>query len=217
MKHGNIDEIVRLAELIEEEMPLDEGAKALLSHIADCRECYEKYLSAAAFASLTDETGYIALSDIYGAQLSESLAEAEAETVVSKAKRLAAELLVSVHRAGEAFTAFIKQIERAGELLRFEAPLAVGTRGAAGENASPTVKLEDSENEKTFVAVDPAAHTLLLQLDARDFAGERVTACLLFRNGERREVALERVGFLLKGVVCDVPEEDFELMIECGE
>lgn len=60
-------------------------------------------------------------------------------------------------------------------------------------------RLEDIENEKTFILFDPALGSMYVQLDIRDLTSDAISVYLNFPNKKKKEIPLTRDGYILRG------------------
>ena len=64
MKHLTDDEIYRLAELTEECEPYNDVEMEQMEHLKTCTECFDKFCVTLALLEVTNESGYMVLSEI---------------------------------------------------------------------------------------------------------------------------------------------------------
>lgn len=207
MNHINFDMLYRLAECVENEQPFNDAETDAMRHIADCKECYGKFCSLLAIISVTSNSGYVTLSEIF-------TEKDTAKQMENISNRVMAVISIAIQKVKESVSVMMEQVEQIKDGFIFEAPLAVATRDATGHEGSKLRKLEDVENERNFITVDPISKVLLVQIDARDLEGCKAIAYITLDSGDRIDIPLSRVGSVFRGKIANIPEERFDLYIE---
>ena len=240
LDHIDFDMLYRLAECVEEEHPFDDAETAAMEHIADCKECYKKFCSLAALMSVTSNSGYMVLSEMFAEREArregerekreeiglekEARREAEggdkrstASQIEGRSSRVMAVISIAIQKIKETFSVRMEQVGQEEGSILFEAPLAIAAMDVSGdalvEEEEAVKKLEDIENERNFVAVDPAEKVLLVQVDAREL-GDHTAAYLILENGSRIDIPFVKTGAVLKGKIENIPEGEFKLYLE---
>ena len=205
MKHIDFNNLYHLATLTIDDAPLDELQIEQMNHIADCKDCYDEFCSIMAILEVTNETGMIAVRKI----LSDKLNSFE-DSVVQK---VLAVISVRAKVIKEQISVIMEQLQSNINGLCFEAPLAMATRNVEPDTPPKISKLEDIENEKTFILFDPARGSMYVQLDIRDLTSDTISVHLEFPNKKKREIPLTRDGYILKGELNNITDTDFEIII----
>jgi len=206
MNHLNDDELLRLAEVTEELLSYDEVELRLMEHLKFCEDCYKKFCTTLALVEVTSESGYMILSDMYGIT--------DTENVVQEINdRALAVIGVFRRQMEDGVRIFLEQIQQTGSAFCFAPVLAAGTRGSA-EDESDICKLEDLDDEKTFLFFDSASNEILLQINTKSLEESEIRAFIVSESGEKTEILLEKKGKLRKGVVKNPPKDDFKIEIE---
>ena len=144
--------------------------------------------------SVTSNSGYMVLSEMFAEREArregerekreeiglekEARREAEggdkrstASQIEGRVSRGMAVISIAIQKVKEAVSVRMEQVGQEEGSILFEAPLAIAARDVSGdalvEEEEAVKKLEDIENERNFVAVDPAEKVLLVQVDAR--------------------------------------------------
>ena len=189
MKHIDFNNLYHLATLTIDDAPLDELQIEQMNHIADCKDCYDDFCGIMAILEVTNESGMIAVRKI----LSDKLNSSE-DSVVQK---VLAVISVRAKVIKEQISVIMEQLQSNINGLCFEAPLAMATRNVEPDTPPKISKLEDIENEKTFILFDPARGSMYVQLDIRDLTSDTISVHLEFPNKKKREIPLTRDGYIL--------------------
>lgn len=202
MTHLSYDELFKLANTAAGDEGFDDDQIQQLEHLKTCKECYE------VFCLLSTLADVVGVADGYSA---EAAAEVQESVSVLKAKVLATISFVK-KSAAEMAGAVMEQIDQAAASLQFGPALTVATRGgSAGESSA--IRLEEYEDEKTYLVYQPENKELRVQINTRNLDGT-VHVYLTFENSERVEVPLTQKGKLLQGSMSDIPEGNFSISIE---
>lgn len=206
MKHIDFEMLYHLAECAGKEQSFNDVEEDAMRHIADCRDCYEKFCSLAAIMSVTGNDGYAVLSNIFverGIGLQDEKISNQVMAVIS----------ITIHRVKESVSIIMEQAEPIKQGFVFEAPFAVAARDVSDHADTGLGKLEDIENERTFITVDPVSQELLVQIDADGLESSEPIAYIVLENGDRTEMILSRAGAVFRGKMNNVPEERFALYL----
>ena len=206
MNHLSDDQLYCLAAETEEMQSYQEEELLCMEHLKTCQECYEKYCAMSALLEITGESGSMVLSAILGQSK-------DKEAAVSLTKEVLAVVRVVRDRLQNTAHAIMEQIEQAGSTFQFAPSLAMAARGN-GEVKSSIWKMEDLENEKTFIVFDAEKNELMVQLNLKNDEAENILVYLSFENAETREVILTRRGNIVKGILSNIPETSFQIHIE---
>lgn len=206
MTHLTDEQLYNLADLTVEMQPYSEEELTQMEHLKTCESCYDKFCAALAILEVTSESGYAVLSEIYGK---------ERENVEENCldERILAVLKVIRDNLKNQVTAVIEQISWNGSRFQFEPQLAYATR-SIGEEAQSIYKVEDVEDEKTFVVFDSAKNELLVQINTRELINKDIKIVLEFKDGQNISVPLTKKGNLVKGSIAGIPDMNFEIRVE---
>lgn len=206
MIHLSEDSIMKLAEATEEQLIYTKEQIEMMNHLKTCETCFEKFCSAMVLQEVFSDAGYAFLSDIYDMSYAKSLTN----KVVNKTLAVVNLIRNGVHND---LSMILEQVRREGDAFRFSPALAMSTRGAS-TSKNRVYKVEDVNNEKTFIAADAASNELLLQINTKGLDEAKIQAFLETESGERVEIKLEQVGKNYKGMVKNLPEGELQLIIE---
>ncbi|MDO5138263.1 MAG: hypothetical protein Q4D71_07340 [Oscillospiraceae bacterium] len=206
MKHLSDDEIMILAEVTEEQLVYSAEQLSMMEHLKTCRSCYEKFCCALTLMEVTGDKGYPLLSEIYGTEPEKSL-------VPETGKKILAVVSFVNTRIHEGIGEIVEQVIHAGDLFTFRPSVAMATRGIA-TSKTKIYKIEDINDDKTFIAVNPDRNELLLQVNSKGFDHSNIKAFLKTDSGERTEIHLDVRGKIYKGMLRNLPEGRYEIIIE---
>ena len=204
MMHLTIDEIFELASKFstEEIMNVEEIEK--LQHIKECKECYEKLGIAVALCDATMPKGLSLVAELR--QHTESTFEEITENIsVIKVVR---------QKINDIKTAVMEQLDVKRAILYFEPAIAVATRGDETNVISSMVKLEELDDEKTFIAFDAKRNELYIQVNVKNLQSNKIGVYLLCENKKIIEVPVILERGLIKGRVNNIPDGDFKIYID---
>lgn len=205
MIHVSEDSIMKLAEATEEQLIYTKEQVEMMNHLKTCETCFERFCSALALQEVFSDAGYAYLSDLYNMSYAKSLTN----KVVKRTLAVVNLIRNEVHND---LSMILEQVRREGDAFRFSPALAMSTRGVTASK-SRVYKVEDVNNEKTFIAVDSASNELLVQINTKELDGAKIQVFLETESGERAEIKLEQVGKNYKGIVRDLPEGKLQLII----
>lgn len=206
MMHLSDEEIMRLAEITEEHLNYSEHELKMMNHLKTCLSCYEKFCSSLALLEVTSDSGYVVLSEIYGMEDARKL-------VVRAENKILAVVNLVRNKLLENIDVILEQVERTGDAFRFQPSVAMATRGLIDSDKS-VYKVEDVNDDKTFIMLDPRSNELLVQINTKEFENTRIRAFLRLESGETIEINMELKGKIYKGLVNDLPSEKFQIIIE---
>lgn len=211
MMHVSDDDIYRLAELTDDMQPYDSDELKMVDHIKACGACNDKFCSMLAMVEVTSEYGLIMLSEMYGFSTDDAF--------VSEAVREKVLAVVNVirKRVNDSLTAVMEQANQIGARFQFVPSFAGATRGMNTPDTS-IYKIEDAEDEKTFVVYDPAKNELMVQINVKKTEVKMLKVYVEFSDSKTLPMPMERKGNLFRGILTDIPETDFKVhMEECEE
>lgn len=195
MMHLTEDQIYHLVEAIGNHETLTAEEEQQMEHIRSCKECMESYCIMAVLAEATRVDCDLVLNPVYS----------EEETAESARKLLAA-IRVTCERIQD-------QIQNQADAFLFEPVLATAVRGAA-KSRNTVLRMEDLDDENTYVVYDAENHKLMLQLEAEGKNAADFKVYLKFADKTTMELSLQESGSCLKGTLTDIPSESFEIYIE---
>lgn len=205
MKHIDFDDLYHIAELVIEDSPMTDNQFEQMHHISECQKCYEEFCSIITILEVTNETGMIAVRDI----LSDRIITTEKSTV----QKVLAIISVKEKKIKEKVHIVMEQLQNDVCSLCFEAPLATTLRNVESDTSSRISKLEDIENERTFILFDTETKNLYIQIDLRNLDSDSLSAYLVMSDGSKRIIPLSQDGDLFKSKIEGVTDVDFKLVI----
>jgi hypothetical protein len=220
MNHIGYEQLYHLAELTVEDEPFSEDEVEEMRHIGDCKECYSKFCALVSLMDVTSESGYLILRDMYGYKETNDSTEYAKDTddsTVYTSENVWAIIEVAFQKAKDsAASMWMKQIGKIRSGLRFENPLAVAVRGDLNAGSTSVQKLEEIENEYTFIAYDPVSHELLIQIDTDELELEpkQLKICIKLESGEIIDLPITKMGTIASGKMEHVPDMPFHIVIE---
>ncbi|MBR5800861.1 MAG: hypothetical protein IKY23_12465 [Lachnospiraceae bacterium] len=206
MRHIGFEMLNCLAEMVDEGQPLNEQDKCAMNHISECKECYDKFCALLLLQDVTNETGYIELAEMFKVRK-----PAKAIEVVNE--KVMAVISVVTKQMKNAIAVLMEQIGDIREGFAFEKALVPITRSVS-EKELVVPKMEEAENEDTFVMFDPYLHELLIQIDMSDSDLREFEIYILLEEREKIKVPMKRLGTLAIGKLEQVPDADFQIYIE---
>ncbi len=185
MNHLSEEWLMRLAEDTVGQRAYDKEEIGMMEHLKDCVPCYEKFCSALVLLEVTSEGGYAALSGIYGVGRTK-------KTVAQAGRKVLAAVGIVIRKLREGMDVAFEQAME-GVSFQFLPQPAMATRGMA-DSGNRVYKAGDMEDEKTFLAIDPAHKKLLLQVNAKKLGDVKINAYLKLASGGKIEIPLEMKG-----------------------
>lgn len=202
MTHLTDEQIYNLAELTEEMLSYSETELEQMEHLKICEICYNKFCAARVISEITSENGYAILSEIYQKK-SENIEEYLEKRILAVLK------VIRDNFRNQA----IKQIKNENSRFQFGPQLAYGMRGFETEEQK-IHKVEDIEDEKTFIVFDSTKSELFVQINVQELENKDIRVTLEFENNQNIEVPVVRKGIFVKGTIENIPDKDFEIRIE---
>lgn len=206
MTHLTEEQLYQLADATVEMQPYSEEELEQMEHLKTCESCYDKFCAALAVLEVTSESGYAVLADIYG-----TAKETAKEQGMNE--RVLAVLIVIRDNFKTQVSAVIEQMSRMNSQFCFEPQLAFAARGV-NEGGSPVYKVEDVEDDKTFVVFDSVKKELLVQVNTRELTNKDIKIVLEFDDGQIQNVPVTQKGNLVKGSIAEIPDMNFEIRME---
>lgn len=209
MAHLSDEQIMRLAEITEEQLTYTEQDIEMLDHLKSCTSCYEKFCSSLALLEVTSDDGYAILSEIYGMEYAR-------KPVVQVGNKILAVVNLARNKLRENMDVILEQVEHTGDVFRFYPSVAMTTRGLADAENS-IYKVEDLNDDKTFIMLDSKNNELLVQINTKELKDTKIRAFLRLESGEMIEINMEPKGKIYKGLVNKLPAEKVQIIIEGSE
>lgn len=206
MTHLSDEEIMRLAEVTEEQLNYSEHELEMMDHLKTCASCYDNFCASLALLEVTSDTGYVVLSEIYGMEYARN-------SVVRAGNKILAVVNLARNKLIENMDMVLEQVERAGDAFRFHPSLATATRGTM-DSDNRVCKVEDINDDKTFIILDPKNNELMVQINTKELGDTRIKAFLRLESGETVGINMEPKGKIYKGFVNNLPSEKFQIVIE---
>ena len=207
MTHLEYEQLLSLAECAVGEDGFDDEQIQQLEHLKTCKECYEKFCLLTALTDVMSESGSYVLS-------ASAVKNPVKESVLAISKKILATLSVIRNNAQDAVNVVMNQIEQAGSALQFGPSLAMATRGANAAESS-MVRLEEFEDEKTYIVFNPDKNELVVQINLQKTETENVHVYLTFDDLTVMDLPLTKRGHFVKGILTGIPEKNFKICIEC--
>ena len=202
--HVNEDEIFDLALRVSSGGQLTEKDLEAIEHVKECTECYEKFCVAAAVCAATSGEAMEAVAGMRRAERSAASVPAKHVSVIEVVRR----------KIDDVRTAVMEQIDSLSDSLTFEPALAMAARGDGDNRVPGIVKLEELDDERTFVVFNAGQNNLYIQIDMKNMPDKKLGVFLMFRDNRILEVPVTKDGNLLKGQMNDLPEGNFRIYID---
>lgn len=193
--HLSNDDLLRLATLVVEDLPFSEKDVVQMQHIGECEECYEQlqiYMAVLSAVEYADNS---------------SLSKGESEMVSADVNSAIISIMIVDTKA------IMEQLNAAQAKWLFEAAATSSGQRSVGSESKLVNRLEDIENSETFVSYDENTKELRIQIDSRN-NGTPTRVYLRTSSGEECDIPMERREHLLCGVVKDLPNDRFEIILE---
>lgn len=208
MMHLTIDQLYGIAEAAEEMRSYSDDELAQMEHLKNCRECYESFCVLSMLLEASSEAAILG----YGYQ-AEAVKDSKAEQQSKAGKRILAVINVTLGRIQDAASTVIKQIQPEHAVFQFSPVPMAAARGYENVESS-ILKLEEIEDEKTFIVFDTAKRELMVQLNAKNLAAKTIRIYLDYENGNVVELPLSNKGSIYKSILADIPDGNFRIYIE---
>lgn len=205
MIHLSYEELFELAETSTSQEGFDDNQINQLEHLKTCRDCYESFCLLSALSEIMSESGSYMLEPVNVSPVKEN--------VKMLKTRVLAEFQVLRDTAANALGTVLKQINQENSSLRFGQSLAWATRG--GEKTEFTdIRLEEYEDDRTYIVFKTETNELDIQMNISKMEVDHLRIYIEFENGEKKEVAVTKRGSIVKGIISDTPNCDFNIVIE---
>lgn len=203
MKHLTEDELFELALKVSAKEELGDLDQIELKHIQECRECYEKFCVALALCDATSDDG-IAMT------IKSEKVEQERQM---ECLRVMSVIQVMRYQMEEARSAVMEQMYRESAAISFEPAMSFAIRGNEAPALHHLIRMEELEDEKTYVAFDAQKSELYVQLNRRCLPEDQIHIYLMFEKARVVEVPAVIEGKFVKGHMTEVPQENFQIYI----
>ena len=205
MRHLSFEELLKLAEASVSQEGFDDIQIEQLDHLKTCRDCYESFCLLSALSDIMSESG------------SYMFEQAKISPVKENIKALKAKVLarfqVIRNSVSNTLDVVMEQIDQESSSLRFGPSLAFATRGG-GKKESAVIRLEEFEDDKTYIVFKPETNELDLQINIRGMETECLHAYICFEDGEKKEISVTKRGSIIKGTMSNIPNCNFNIVIE---
>lgn len=206
MTHLTEDQLYKLAELTIETQSYEAEELAQMEHLKACKSCYEKFCTLLALLDATSESGYTILSEVFS--------KANKKVKVNHvSENILAVLKVIRNNIEKTVSCVIEQIGWNESQFQFEPQLAFATRGIDKKN-STLYKVENVDDEKTFVVFDSANNQLMAQINTKSIPNKEIHIYLEFEDGRKMDIPVIRKGNLVKATIDNLPDENFKIHME---
>ena len=205
MMHLSFDQLLNLAEASAGQEGFDDLQIEQLEHLKTCRDCYESFCLLSALSDVMSESGGYALNN-------NALSHAD-EVVKNLTTRVLARFQVIRNTAAGTIKAVLEQIDQTTSSLQFSPSLAMTTRGV-GKGDSSAIRLEEFEDEKTYVIFDPDKNEIGIQINVRGLDIEKLHVYIEFDEQLRMELTTTKRGSIVKGTVDNIPDGNFQIIVE---
>ncbi|MDO4294575.1 MAG: hypothetical protein Q4D90_00250 [bacterium] len=192
--HITEEQLYNLAELSRNMKPLNVEEEKQLEHMKICRECFNKYCVLVAILDATS-LSYIQMS----------------KEIPIKVKKALAVLKVSYEYIQNRMSLICEQVPQDTAVFSFEQTLSGAVRG--GNIKKSTLHMVDLDDEGTYFIFDAERHKLMIQFRIQTESADYKVS-VKFATQPTIEIPLESKGNYMKGVLEDIPEEEFEIYIE---
>lgn len=206
MMHLNFDELLRLAEASTSQEGFDDIQIEQLEHLKTCRDCYESFCLLSALTDIMSESGSYVLNNNEVISLVNKTSKALKTKVLAKFQ-------VVRNTATNAIGAALEQIDQATSLLQFAPSLAMATRGG-GKIDTITIRLEEFEDDKTYIIFKPETNEIVLQINIRGMDVDNLHVYIEFADSSKMEMLVAKRGNIVKGTISNIPNSNFHVVIE---
>ncbi len=204
MTHPGIDEILELASRTSDGLPYSDDERAMMEHLKECEECYDRFYAALA---LSDAVGNIGLL---------SAAKNEATEKAGVGSKILATIGVIVDKVSSGIGTALQQLDEATATFSFMPAMSLATRGT-GDHQNSQSKLEDVNDEKTFISYDPETGRLYVQINLKDLPEKNVTVTVKTSDGRIEEIPMQKTGALLSGSIDNPKDGEFKVVVAADE
>lgn len=205
MTHLSENDLLHLAATTSEGNIYNEYEIQQMNHLKDCENCYESFCRYLVLLETTSDEGYEVLADAFNldANCFEDIAP---DSVIAALQIVTGKIADRLHST-------IKQLDQSIASLIFEPAAIPAVRGGSGKQNN-SVKLQNIDNQKTYILYDPDSDTLYVQIDKSDLPDEDFIIYLICKDNKRIPIELLQRGKYLQGVVKQINCDNFTLYIE---
>lgn len=158
MNHISDDNLIKIANIVSNHLYANEEIISMMDHMKTCPDCYNQLCNYIAINDATNSIGMSIISNVIREKIKEANTASISDTVLATFK-------IIKNQINERVSYVIEQIHQNECILFFDQPLALATRGGlASEDKDIIYKLEDIENEQTFIVYDAANKELMVQI-----------------------------------------------------
>lgn len=205
MKHLEYDELFDLARVNASDEGFDDDQIKKMNHLKSCTECYESFC-------LLTMLEYV-MGDVNGLKEYENVYSSVTESLELVKRKILATVNVIRDNVKDVTEVVMKQMDKINEPLQFEPVLVLTGRGTNADNSS-TIRIEELEDDRTFIAYNSVANEVEIQLNINILETQDVIVVLSFEDLHSITVPLEKKGSVLKGTVSNIPDSSFVITIE---
>lgn len=206
MKHLNYDELYQLAETSVNQDGFDDIQIEQLEHLKTCKECYGSFCLLSALSDVMSESGRYMFSRKKASSFVYDAAEVLKKMILVKFQ-------VIRNVATNPLGVVLEQIDQATSPLQFGPSLAMATRGSQS-STSKVIRLEEFEDDKTYVTFNPETNELKIQIGVREMNIDDIHVYLLFDDLTKLEMPIAKRGNIVKGSMGNIPPGNFQIVIE---
>ena len=205
MMHLSFDELFSLAEASTNQEGFDDFQIEQLEHLKTCKDCYESFCLLSALSDVMSEGGGYAFQNNATSPVNEGAKDLTA--------RVLARFRVIRDTAAGAIETVLEQIDQATSPLQFGPSLAMATRGA-GKTGSPAIRLEEFEDEKTYVVFNSDKNEIGIQINVRGLDTDKLHIYIVLDDLSRIELPTSKRGTIVKGAAGNIPDGNFQIIVE---
>lgn len=206
MMHLSYDELYRLSEASVNQEGFDDEQIEQLEHLKTCRDCYESFCLLSSLADVMSESGSYMLDKKAAASIVTEVANGVKTKVLAK-------IQVVRNAASTTVGAVLEQIDQATAALQFGPSLAMATRGG-GKTESTAIRLEEFEDDKTYIVFKPESNELEIQVNVRGMEIDNLRVYVEFVDLTTIDIPVTKRGNIVKGSLKDIPDCDFQVYLE---
>ena len=175
-----------------------------LKHIKECKECYKNFGVALTLCDATSNEGMALLAEERRKEKEDVSLMLEPLSVIKVVRQ----------KINDIKSAVLEQIQNVNDLFAFEPAVAFATRGIEESSKSDQIKLEELDDEKTFILFDAQKDELYVQINMKNLGDKEIEIYLLDNDNKIYEVPSTREANFLKGHMTGVPVGDFKIYID---
>lgn len=202
MTHLNKEQLLHLTSTAVRETGFAPEEIQQLEHLKICKSCYMQFCILSAIQTALDDDCYY--HDVLPSKAS--------QIAPTKTNCVLATLQVITGHINGMTQATARQIFAWQSSLQFVCAMPLAVRGASKN--SHIMRLEDLGDDKTYILFDPERKELAVQIDPDTAGSRQVHVYLAFPHSADLEFPLQLEGSLLKGILTQLPEQNFTIRIE---